>query len=70
MPSVPVDGATAEGRWNLVASVSCPECGSFLDAPRIEPVTGELARKCLSCREWHPVARRFSPKPASDEARD
>lgn len=33
----------------------CPECGSFLDAPRINPLTGDLARKCVSCREWWSV---------------
>jgi hypothetical protein len=33
----------------------CPECGSFLDAPRANPYDGELARKCSSCREWYPV---------------
>lgn len=33
----------------------CPECGSFLDAPRIDPSTGELGRKCVACREWRPV---------------
>jgi predicted RNA-binding Zn-ribbon protein involved in translation (DUF1610 family) len=34
---------------------SCPECGSFLDAPRAHPSTGEVARKCASCRHWYPV---------------
>ncbi len=34
---------------------SCPECGSFLDAPRAHP-SGDLARKCASCRDWYPVA--------------
>jgi hypothetical protein len=34
----------------------CPECGSFFDAPRINPTTGNLARKCGSCEEWYPVA--------------
>jgi hypothetical protein len=40
----------------------CPECGSFLDAPRIDPATGELGRKCVACREWMPV----DPDPAPD----
>ena len=35
---------------------SCPECGSFLDAPRAHPGSGDLARKCASCRDWYPVA--------------
>jgi hypothetical protein len=35
----------------------CPECGSFFDAPRIDPASGRLARKCSSCEEWYPVAR-------------
>jgi hypothetical protein len=34
----------------------CPECGSFFDAPRINPETGNVARKCLSCEDWYPVA--------------
>jgi hypothetical protein len=39
----------------------CPGCGSFLDAPRINPATGDLGRKCVACREWMPVER---PEPA------
>lgn len=34
----------------------CPECGSFLDAPRVHPPSGDLARKCAACRDWYPVA--------------
>ena len=34
----------------------CPECGSFFDAPRINPETGKPARKCISCQTWFPVA--------------
>jgi hypothetical protein len=34
----------------------CPECGSFFDSPRIDPKTGNLGRKCVSCLEWYPVA--------------
>jgi hypothetical protein len=33
----------------------CPLCGSFLDAPRVNPITGVLARKCATCHEWHPL---------------
>lgn len=36
-------------RW----STGCPECGSFLDAPRLNPETQEVARKCIACQEWH-----------------
>ena len=38
------------------ATYSCPECGSFLDAPRAHPHSGDLARKCASCRDWYPVS--------------
>jgi uncharacterized paraquat-inducible protein A len=34
----------------------CPECGSFFDTPRIDPQTGTVARKCMSCEHWYPVA--------------
>jgi hypothetical protein len=34
----------------------CPDCGSFFDAPRINPETGDVGRKCVSCQEWYPVA--------------
>jgi hypothetical protein len=33
----------------------CPDCGSFLDAPRTNPMTGDLARKCVACQDWLPV---------------
>jgi uncharacterized paraquat-inducible protein A len=36
----------------------CPECGSFFDTPRIDPGTGNAARKCMSCEKWYPVAVR------------
>jgi len=36
-------------RW----SPRCPECGSFLDAPRMNPERGDFARKCIACEEWH-----------------
>jgi hypothetical protein len=33
----------------------CPECGSHFDAPRENPETGGIARKCLACDDWYPV---------------
>jgi DNA-directed RNA polymerase subunit M/transcription elongation factor TFIIS len=42
---------------------SCPECGSFLDAPRTHPGSGDLARKCSSCRDWYPVANGNTDSP-------
>jgi hypothetical protein len=36
----------------FVRDLCCPSCGSFLDAPRVEPLSGELARKCPDCLEW------------------
>jgi hypothetical protein len=36
----------------------CPECGSFFDAARINPETGDFGRKCISCETWYPVATR------------
>ena len=36
--------------------IQLPECGSFLDAPRANPASGDLARKCAACRDWYPVA--------------
>ena len=44
------------GPGEAVAVKSCPQCGSFLDAPRAHPGSGDLARKCASCRDWYPVA--------------
>jgi hypothetical protein len=41
----------------------CPDCGSFLDAPRINPSTGDLGRKCVACREWMPVGPELAPEP-------
>lgn len=43
------------------ACFRCPDCGSFLDAPRADPATGVLARKCAACLVWHPLAARPSP---------
>jgi hypothetical protein len=36
-------------------SPRCPECGSFFDAPRVDPKSGTIARKCMACQEWHPL---------------
>jgi hypothetical protein len=33
----------------------CPMCGTLFDAPRVNPLTGSLARKCDVCQEWHPL---------------
>jgi hypothetical protein len=33
----------------------CPECGSFFDEPRLHPLTGDLARKCVACLDWYPL---------------
>ena len=33
----------------------CPECGSFFDEPRLHPLSGDLARKCIACLDWYPV---------------
>lgn len=38
-----------------VEATLCLHCGSFLDLPRVDPVTRSLARKCLSCIRWQPV---------------
>jgi hypothetical protein len=47
------DGATrAHGNG---FTVCCPQCGSFLDAVRVNPATGRRGRKCVECLEWHPI---------------
>lgn len=60
MPDTPVDLSMLEARMRAPEKQApmycCPECGSFLDAPRVNPADGELGRKCSSCREWHPLA--------------
>jgi hypothetical protein len=33
----------------------CTECGSPVE-PRLDPVTGHLSRKCVSCPQWFPLA--------------
>lgn len=40
---------------------SCPQCGSFLDAPRTHPQSGDLARKCAACRDWY-MAKPSAPQ--------
>jgi hypothetical protein len=55
MPDTPVDLRALVERMGTPI-YCCPDCGSFLDAPRVNPNDGELGRKCCSCREWHPVA--------------
>jgi hypothetical protein len=34
------------------SSLACPHCGSLLDAPRINPQSGEPGRKCADCGRW------------------
>jgi hypothetical protein len=51
-----LDQAAASGELISVSSLyTCPQCGSFLDAPRVHPASGELARKCVSCQDWYRV---------------
>jgi hypothetical protein len=38
------------------STFTCPECGSFLDAPRIHPESDRLARKCPPCQDWYLLA--------------
>jgi hypothetical protein len=57
MPDSPADPGVFAERTEA-SSYCCPDCGSFLDAPRVNPSDGELGRKCASCREWHPVGAR------------
>jgi hypothetical protein len=38
-----------------------PLRSSFLDAPRVNPVTGTPARKCLTCNEWYPLDPGHTP---------
>jgi hypothetical protein len=58
MPDTPVDLRVPTVRTEAPI-YCCPECGSFLDAPRVNPDDGELGRKCSSCREWHPLAAEY-----------
>jgi len=51
-----LDLAPASGDLISAASLyNCPQCGSFLDAPRVHPPSGEQARKCVSCQDWYRV---------------
>jgi transposase-like protein len=51
-----LDLAPASGEPHFAASLyNCPQCGSFLDAPRVHPPSGEQARKCVSCQDWYRV---------------
>jgi hypothetical protein len=53
-----LDLAAAPGELTSASSpYTCPECGSFLDAPRVHPASGELGRKCAPCQDWYRVAR-------------
>jgi hypothetical protein len=54
MPDAPFDPRTLVEKID-VPIYCCPDCGSFLDAPRVNPDNGELGRKCCACPEWHPV---------------
>ncbi|CAN5462046.1 hypothetical protein BH20ACT19_BH20ACT19_01630 [soil metagenome] len=52
----PSTGAAPKLRGAATAKAAlCLHCGSILDAPRLEPVTRALARKCMSCLCWQPV---------------
>jgi len=49
-----IDRAAAPGELSSASSLyTCPQCGSFLDAPRVHPDSGEPARKCASCQDWY-----------------
>jgi transposase-like protein len=59
-----LDLAPASGELNWASSLyNCPQCGSFLDAPRVHPPSGEQARKCSSCQHWYRVSN-GRPAPA------
>jgi transposase-like protein len=52
-----LDLAAAPDELSWASSLyNCPQCGSFLDAPRVHPPSGEQARKCVSCQDWYRVA--------------
>jgi hypothetical protein len=49
-----LDLPLASGEPGSASSLyNCPQCGSFLDAPRPHPPSGEEARKCVSCQDWY-----------------
>ena len=63
MTGFPVDRfPTSVADAGIEATVVCPECGSFLDAPRVNPLTDREGRKCLSCHDWQPVVL-AAPRP-------
>lgn len=57
----PMTELTVESTGSFLAaelqrdSPRCPECGSFFDAPRVDPESGTIARKCMACEEWYPL---------------
>jgi hypothetical protein len=56
MTEIPMDiGRSPVPVGSTGAIFSCPECGSFLDTPRTDPHSGDLARKCAACTDWYPV---------------
>jgi hypothetical protein len=64
MPGILAGRIEGSARENLTRSIfRCPECGSFFDAPRIHPETGNIARKCMSCEDWYPVATLHPDEP-------
>ena len=64
MTENPMDAGRAPVEIGSTGAIfSCPECGSFLDAPRTDPLSGDLARKCAACSDWYPVGGE-SPQPA------
>ncbi len=50
---------------------SCSRCGSILDAPRANPSTGEIARKCCDCASWQPLPQALAgpPRRCRDQSR-
>ena len=42
---------------------ACSRCGSILDAPRANPSTGEIARKCCECASWQPLPQALASPP-------
>ncbi len=46
---------TLIGERAIASIFRCPECGSFFDAPRENPETRSIARKCSACDHWYPI---------------
>ena len=40
----------------------CPDCRSFFDLPRVNPVTVSVAQKCSGCNTWHPLISEVTPQ--------